>query len=123
MPGATRGFLGRPRRARDERLPPGQYDVGADWPVLTAEVTPHLVAERWSMTVDGLVETPTTWTWDEMHALPQSEDAAPPGPSSGRASRVSAWTSCSTRQASGRTPRSCSRRRPPATPPTCRSTT
>src|ERR1700709_984540 len=75
MPGATRGFLGRPRRARDERLPPGQYDVGADWPVLTAEVTPHLVAERWSMTVDGIAETPTTWTWDEMHALPQSEYA------------------------------------------------
>jgi DMSO/TMAO reductase YedYZ molybdopterin-dependent catalytic subunit len=24
------------------------------------------------MTVDGLVATPTTWTWDEMHALPQT---------------------------------------------------
>jgi DMSO/TMAO reductase YedYZ molybdopterin-dependent catalytic subunit len=75
MPGATRGFLGRPRRQRDERLPPGQYDVGADWPVLTAEVTPHLVPDRWTMTVDGLVENPTTWSWAEMHALPQSEYA------------------------------------------------
>jgi DMSO/TMAO reductase YedYZ molybdopterin-dependent catalytic subunit len=75
MPGITRGFSGRLHRARDERLPPGQYDVGADWPVLTAEVTPYLVSEKWTMTVDGLVESPTTWSWAEMHALPQSEYA------------------------------------------------
>ena len=67
----TRGFRGR-RRDRDPRLPPGQYDVGADWPVLTAEVTPHLDAEAWTMSVDGLVERPSTWTWQQMHALPQS---------------------------------------------------
>jgi DMSO/TMAO reductase YedYZ molybdopterin-dependent catalytic subunit len=75
MAGITRGFSNRLHRARDERLPPGQYDVGADWPVLTAEVTPHLVPEKWTMTVDGLVGSPTTWSWDEMHALPQSEYA------------------------------------------------
>ena len=69
---ATRGFLGR-KRSGDPRLPPGQYDAGDDWPVLTAEVTPNLRPEQWSMTVDGLVETPTTWSWDEAHALPQSE--------------------------------------------------
>ncbi len=34
----TRGFHGRGNR--DPRLPPGQYDVGRDWPVLTAEATP-----------------------------------------------------------------------------------
>jgi DMSO/TMAO reductase YedYZ molybdopterin-dependent catalytic subunit len=73
VPPATRGFFGRTRRPRDERLPPGQYDVGADFPVLTAEVTPHLVPERWTMTVDGLVAQPTTWTWDEAHRLPASE--------------------------------------------------
>jgi DMSO/TMAO reductase YedYZ molybdopterin-dependent catalytic subunit len=72
MAGPTRGFLGRRRSPEPGRLPPGQYDVGADWPVLTAEPTPRLVPERWTMTVDGLVATPTTWTWDEMHALPQS---------------------------------------------------
>ncbi len=70
--GITRGFSSR-SRDRDPRLPPGQYDTGADWPVLTAEVTPNLHTSRWSITVDGLVETPTTWTWDEAHALPQSE--------------------------------------------------
>ena len=57
MPGPTRGFLGR-RRARDPRLPPGQYDVGSDWPVLTAEPTPRIAPETWSITVDGAVEQP-----------------------------------------------------------------
>jgi DMSO/TMAO reductase YedYZ molybdopterin-dependent catalytic subunit len=68
----TRGFTGRPRRGRPDRLPPGQYDTGSDWPTLTAEVTPHLVPEKWTMTVDGLVETSTSWTWREIHALPGS---------------------------------------------------
>jgi DMSO/TMAO reductase YedYZ molybdopterin-dependent catalytic subunit len=72
MAGATRGFLGRHRSPDDVRLPPGQYDVGNGWPVLTAEATPRLVPERWTMTLDGLVAKPTTWTWSEMHALPQS---------------------------------------------------
>ncbi len=71
----TRGFVGRRRSARPDRLPPGQYDTGRDWPVLTAEVTPHLDPRAWTMTVDGLVERPCTWTWDEAQALPQSEYA------------------------------------------------
>ena len=75
MASFTRGFTGRARPQRDPRLPPGQYDAGDDWPVLTAEVTPHLVPEQWTMTVDGLVASPTTWSWDEMQALPQSEYA------------------------------------------------
>lgn len=68
----TRGFTGRPREGRPGRLPPGQYDAGAQWPTLTAEVTPHLVPEKWTMTVDGLVENPHTWTWRDLHALPES---------------------------------------------------
>jgi DMSO/TMAO reductase YedYZ molybdopterin-dependent catalytic subunit len=72
VPGVTRGFLGR-RRDRDPRLPPGQYDVGGDWPVLTAEPAPRIAPETWSITVDGRVESPTTWSWDEAHRLPPSE--------------------------------------------------
>lgn len=68
----TRGFLGRGREARDPRLPPGQYDIGDGWPVLTAEVTPHLEAAGWTFTVEGLVDRPTTWTWDEIHTLEPS---------------------------------------------------
>ena len=71
MATVTRGFFGR-RRERDPRLPPGQYDTGDEWPVLHAEVTPQLDTDTWTFTVEGLVEQPTTWTWDEIHALPPS---------------------------------------------------
>jgi DMSO/TMAO reductase YedYZ molybdopterin-dependent catalytic subunit len=68
----TRGFVGRRTPDRNGRLPPGQYDVGDEWPVLTAEVTPRLATNTWTFTVEGLVDRPTTWTWDEIHALPGS---------------------------------------------------
>jgi DMSO/TMAO reductase YedYZ molybdopterin-dependent catalytic subunit len=68
----TRGFTGRNRGARG-LLPPGQYDTGATWPVLTAELTPPIDTARWTFTIDGLVTQPTTWTWDEIHALPPSD--------------------------------------------------
>ncbi len=41
--------------------------------MLTAEVTPHLIPEAWTMTVDGQVESQHTWSWQDMHELPQSE--------------------------------------------------
>jgi DMSO/TMAO reductase YedYZ molybdopterin-dependent catalytic subunit len=68
----TRGFAGRGKAERDARLPPGQYDTGRQWPVLTAEVTPDLPTDSWTFTVDGQVEQPTTWSWNEMHELPPS---------------------------------------------------
>ncbi len=66
----TRGFCSR--GARDPRLPPGQYDAGAEWPVLNAEATPTLSTASWTFTVDGLVEQTSRWTWDEIRALPDS---------------------------------------------------
>jgi DMSO/TMAO reductase YedYZ molybdopterin-dependent catalytic subunit len=68
----TRGFTGKRRPERPERLPPGQYDTGRDWPTLTAEATPDIAPEDWTITVDGLVERPHTWSWREAHALPGS---------------------------------------------------
>src|ERR1700758_559653 len=67
----TRGFTGRGTRS-DSRLPPGQYDIGDQWPVLTAEVTPSLDTANWSFRVEGLVNRPMTWTWDQIRALPSS---------------------------------------------------
>jgi DMSO/TMAO reductase YedYZ molybdopterin-dependent catalytic subunit len=67
----TRGFTGR-ARARDQRLPPGQYDAGDEWPVLTAEVTPQLDLDTWTFAVEGYVDRIATWTWDEFQALPHS---------------------------------------------------
>ena len=72
MVGFTRGFTGGPRRGADERLPPGQYDTGSGWPVLSAELTPQIDVDAWSITVDGLVDSPTTWDWRTVHALPAS---------------------------------------------------
>ena len=69
----TRGFRGR--RPRDPRLPPGQYDVGTDWPVLTAEATPTLSTAAWSFNIEGLVEQPVKWTWEGIRALPGSDYA------------------------------------------------
>jgi DMSO/TMAO reductase YedYZ molybdopterin-dependent catalytic subunit len=72
MDGPTRGFFARARAPRDPRLPPGQHDIGNDFPVLTAEVTPAIEPRTWTFTIDGLVKTPRMWTWDELHALPES---------------------------------------------------
>ena len=69
----TRGFVGRRRPERDG-LPPGQYDIGADFPVLTAEVTPKVDVDRWTVTLDGLVETPSTWTYADLQQLPPSHN-------------------------------------------------
>lgn len=68
----TRGFFGKKRPQRPDRLPPGQYDTGSSWPTLTAEATPVVDVDSWTMTVDGLVGRPHTWSWREIHALPES---------------------------------------------------
>ncbi|MER6355821.1 sulfite oxidase-like oxidoreductase [Streptomyces sp. NPDC001634] len=67
----TRGFTGR-SRVPDPGLPPGQYDAGDDWPVLSAEVTPELTVTEWSLRIDGLVAEPRTWGWEEAHVLQAS---------------------------------------------------
>jgi DMSO/TMAO reductase YedYZ molybdopterin-dependent catalytic subunit len=72
MTGPSRGFFGRARVSRDPRLPPGQHDIGREFPVLTAEVTPDIEPATWTFRIDGLVQSPRTWTWDELHAMPES---------------------------------------------------
>src|SRR5262249_23667334 len=69
---STRGFSGRGKAARDPRLPPGQYDTGRSWPVLTAEPTPNLDTSTWTFRVEGEVAKPVEWTWQQMHELPRS---------------------------------------------------
>jgi DMSO/TMAO reductase YedYZ molybdopterin-dependent catalytic subunit len=67
----TRGFLGRRRSGPEGRLPPGQYDVGNGFPVLSAGPTPHTSPDRWSFTVRGEVDEVLTWSWAQFHALPR----------------------------------------------------
>lgn len=66
----SRGFLGRRRQAEQVgRLPPGQYLVN-DWPVLSAGPTPRITADKWRFTIEGLVQAPISWNWDEFLKLP-----------------------------------------------------
>jgi DMSO/TMAO reductase YedYZ molybdopterin-dependent catalytic subunit len=70
MPPVSRGF--RRRRAAEadaSRIPPGQY-VTKDFPVLSAGPTPHTRLEDWSLTIDGALDDPRSWSWNEFLALP-----------------------------------------------------
>src|SRR3954471_22270489 len=68
----SRGFTGRKRRDdQDGRLPPGQY-LEKGFPVLSAGPTPRTPLERWDFAVEGEVDTPRRWTWEEFKGL-QSE--------------------------------------------------
>jgi DMSO/TMAO reductase YedYZ molybdopterin-dependent catalytic subunit len=73
MPPISRGFFGRRRRDVDpSRVPPGQYTVD-DFPVLSAGPTPRTPLDAWSFMIDGALDEPVSWPWDELVALP-SED-------------------------------------------------
>jgi len=65
----SRGFSGRRSKADPARVPPGQY-VTEDFPVLSAGPTPHHPLEWWSFTIQGAIDEPKSWTWDEFRALP-----------------------------------------------------
>jgi DMSO/TMAO reductase YedYZ molybdopterin-dependent catalytic subunit len=51
------------------RVPPGQY-LTDRFPVLHAGVTPRVKLDVWDFGVDGLVEEPITWSYDEIRAMP-----------------------------------------------------
>lgn len=59
-------------QAGAERLPPGQRLV-RDWPVLDLGLQPAVPLERWRLIVDGLVENPLNWTWNDFLDQPQAE--------------------------------------------------
>jgi DMSO/TMAO reductase YedYZ molybdopterin-dependent catalytic subunit len=66
----NKGF--QPKRASNHKLPPGQYET-TDFPVLTAGPTPRIALTQWSFSLEGLVEEPTTWSWEEFNKLPQQD--------------------------------------------------
>ena len=68
----SRGFTRR-RQVPEElaaRVPPGQY-VETGFPVLTAGPTPNVDTGAWRLRIDGMVDSPAEWSWDEFNALPQ----------------------------------------------------
>lgn len=55
---------------RAERIPPGQSRT-RKWPVLHYGYVPTIELENWTLTVDGLVDQPLRFSWEEFRALPR----------------------------------------------------
>lgn len=70
----ARGVVARAVAATD-RLPPGQK-LTAGFPVLDLGVQPEIPLAEWKLSLAGLVEKPTTLSWDEFNALPQVDDVS-----------------------------------------------
>jgi DMSO/TMAO reductase YedYZ molybdopterin-dependent catalytic subunit len=67
----SRGFRGRrPEGETKQQLPPGQY-AESGFPVLSAGPTPHTSLDHWSFSIEGLVDQPRRWTWNDFKALPR----------------------------------------------------
>ena len=70
----SRGFRGkRTDEADAPRLPPGQYRVDPDFPVLSAGPTPHTPLDEWTFSIAGEVAEPKMWSWEEFRTLPSEE--------------------------------------------------
>ena len=55
---------------REPRLPPGQVKT-EKWPVLHYGSVPRADLGTWELRVDGLVEQPQRWSWEEFQKLPR----------------------------------------------------
>src|SRR5215467_6950943 len=65
----SRGFKGRRREGDGSaRVPPGQHVVN-DFPVLSAGPTPRVDLAKWTFTINGEIDEPKTWTWEQFKAL------------------------------------------------------
>ncbi len=69
----SRGFKGRRRESdSSSRVPPGQHTVN-DFPVLSAGPTPRVDLAKWTFTINGEIDQPKTWTWDQFKSLPTED--------------------------------------------------
>lgn len=58
-----------------ERIPSGQR-LARKWPVLSVEKTPKFNGKDWDVTIDGLVDNPIKWTWEEFMSLPKIDQVS-----------------------------------------------
>ena len=65
----SRGFRGRRPTRGPDRLPPGQYDTGDQFPVLATGPTPRPDTDRWEFTVAVDGAQVRRWTWQQFQAL------------------------------------------------------
>lgn len=71
--GIINSGFGAMREAVDpKRVPPGQFLV-TDWPVLTYGPTPRTNVLDWTFRVEGLVDKPQKWSWEEFNKLPKTK--------------------------------------------------
>ena len=69
----SRGFHGRRQQSTlNDRIPPGQY-LERGFPVLSAGPTPHTPLAAWDFAIEGAVNQPKRWSWEEFHTLPHEE--------------------------------------------------
>lgn len=73
--GQTPRGTGPTNRHGMPQLPPGQRRV-PNWPVLDLGDQPSIALADWRLEVDGLVASPTVFTWDDFMALPQTSDTS-----------------------------------------------
>jgi DMSO/TMAO reductase YedYZ molybdopterin-dependent catalytic subunit len=66
---------GPPNREGMPKLPVGQREV-KNWPVLDLGDAPRVDTSSWALAVDGLVERPRTFSFQEFLALPQTDDVS-----------------------------------------------
>jgi DMSO/TMAO reductase YedYZ molybdopterin-dependent catalytic subunit len=59
-----------PDTTRANRIPPGQVRT-RKWPVLHATTVPAVSLSDWRLTVDGLVDTPLQFNWQQFQQLPR----------------------------------------------------
>lgn len=71
--GTTPRGSGPPNRHGMPRLPVGQREVQS-WPVLDLGDVPRVERASWQLSVDGLVERPRVFSFEDLLALPQTED-------------------------------------------------
>ena len=57
---------------QDERLPEGQHLVN-NFPVLDLGYKPKIELAEWTLTIDGVVDNPVTWTWEDFQSQPVSQ--------------------------------------------------
>ncbi|VAX41936.1 sulfite oxidase homolog [hydrothermal vent metagenome] len=55
---------------RENRMPPGQTRT-RKWPVLHATTVPTVSIETWNLEINGLVETPLAFNWEQFQKLPR----------------------------------------------------
>jgi DMSO/TMAO reductase YedYZ molybdopterin-dependent catalytic subunit len=69
---APEGAIISPDTRRAERIPPHQSRT-LKWPVLDASGAPPIDLSKWRFSLEGLVQRPVSWSWQEFFDLPRTK--------------------------------------------------